>query len=192
MIINSIKNLNGVKLSRNLAFLAFSCFFIFNCSKNKSNNNGKDVPSGGEKDAKYVLSITEPKHGTIISNAGSINCGSNGNVCKVQLGKDSRVTLTAQADHGYLLGAWGGDDCTDSGKTCTLSMDKNKAVTKTFSIIQRTLNVDKPDGGRITSSTGGINCGSGVSETACSATFAHGTSVILTATATTNYEPGAW
>ena len=140
---------------------------------------------------------TRPANGTITSSPSGINCGSGASetACSDTFDQGMSVTLRATPKTGYALGTWGGTDCSSEANaaTCTLDMTTNKTgITKAFTLIQRTLTITRPMNGAITSNPSGINCGSGASETACSATFGHGTSVRLTATPKTNYEHGAW
>ena len=144
-----------------------------------------------------TLIITRPANGAITSNPSGINCGSGASetACSRTFDQGMSVTLTAAPKTGYELGTWGGTDCVSevNAATCTLDMTTNKTgITKAFTLIQRTLTITKPMNGTITSNPGSINCGSGASETACSATFGHGTSVRLTASPKTNYKLGDW
>ena len=146
--------------------------------------------------AQRTLTIaTRPANGTITSNPSGINCGESNTTCSTTFDHGTSVTLTAAPKVGYELGTWGGTDCSSetNAATCTLDMTANKTgITKAFTAIQRTLTITKPMNGTITSNPGSINCGSGASETACSATFGHGTSVTLTATPAMNHVIGAW
>ena len=163
------------------AVLASSLLFVFSCSKDKSQN------------IKFTLSIVEPQGGTLTSGSGGINCGSGGDICKVDLDKDSEVTLTATADKGYKLGDWGGGDCSGSGNTCKLRMDTDKSVTKAFNRPgEKTLTIviTREEGGRVISKSGDIDCGD--SKTICTAPFTNGTRVTLTAKPNLGYATGVW
>ena len=163
------------------AVLALSLLFVFSCSEDKSQN------------IKFTLSIVEPQGGTLTSGSGGINCGSGGDICKVNLDKDSEVTLTAAADKGYKLGDWGGGDCSGSGNTCKLRMDTNKSVTKAFNRPgEKTLTIviTREEGGRVISKSGDIDCGD--SKTICTAPFTNGTRVTLTAKPNLGYATGVW
>ena len=141
---------------------------------------------------KKTLTITKPTHGKIINDAGSINCGSGvgETACSATFDHGTGVTLTATPEANYGLEAWGGD-CSGLGATCTVAMTTNKTVAKTFTIAQRTLTIaTRPANGTITSNPSGINCGE--SNTTCSTTFDHGTSVTLTAAPKVGYELGTW
>ena len=142
----------------------------------------------------YTLTIDpRPINGTIISSPLGINCGGGNNDCDFSFDRDSEVRLRAAPKAGYELGNWDGDDCSGPGNTCELTMDADKTVAKAFNPLgKKTLTITPPTNGTITSSPPGINCGSGVGETACSATFDHGTGVTLTATPEANYGLEAW
>src|SRR5258708_1795933 len=70
---------------------------------------------------------------------------------------------------------WGGA-CSGTA-TCALIMDSGKSATATFAPITYTLAVSVGQGGKVTSSPAGIDCGA-----TCSASFNSGTPVTLTAT----------
>jgi hypothetical protein len=112
--------------------------------------------------------------GTVTSNPTGIDCGST---CSHNFDDGTSVTLTAAASAGSSFTGWSGD-CTGSS-TCSLTMSAAHSATATFET-DKTLTVATAGSGTgsVTSSPGGIDCGS-----TCSHAFAHGTSVTLTATA---------
>ena len=171
------------KLNENRAFLAMLGFLlVFSCSKDKKEGNGDAT--------KYTLTITKPTNGKLVSKPGNIDCGGEGNDCKAEFSKDSKVTLTATADTGYILGAWqGACDKTKADQPCKLSMNANKTAGKAF--LKPTLSIDpKPINGTLVSDVGNINCGSEGDD--CEAEFDKGTEVTLTAMANTGYILGDW
>ena len=113
--------------------------------------------------------------GTVTSNPAGINCGAT---CSAQFADGTSVTLIATAAAGSNFGGWSGCDSV-SGNQCTISLTANRTVTATFTAapVQRTLTLEKNGTGTVTSSPAGINCGN-----TCSAPFADGTLVTLTAT----------
>ena len=173
-------NSNKAKLSK--AILASGLILALGC-RNESNGDA----------TKYTLSITKPTNGTLSSDAGGIDCGSKGNVCKAEFEKGAEVTLTAKADtdKGYILGAWqGACDKTGIEETCQLTMNANKSAGKAF-LEKPILTIDpKPENGTLVSNPAGINCGSEGND--CEVEFDKVVEVTLTAKADTGYAPVAW
>jgi hypothetical protein len=99
-------------------------------------------------------------------------------ICSKAFDLNSWVTVTAAGASGYQLGGWGGN-CNSQTSTCTLRMDADKTALATFSPVNYSLSVTKTGSGSgtVTSSPGGINCGS-----TCSANYSYNTGVTLTAT----------
>ncbi|MEI6154353.1 MAG: hypothetical protein WCQ90_09740, partial [Deltaproteobacteria bacterium] len=131
------------------------------------------------KVATYTLSAYKSGigKGTVASSPSGINCGST---CSANFTQSTVVTMTATPKTGSTFSSWSGA-CTGTSTTCTITMDASKNVTATFlpPSGQQTLTVTKigAGSGTVTSSTGGINCGS-----TCSAGYNYDTQVILTAT----------
>ncbi len=138
--------------------------------------------------ATYALSVSKsPNGGTITSSDGFINCGA---MCSSAYSANTNITLSASASSGYVHAGWSVSGATvvsgcspSAASSCTVSMAANGSVTAYFSPVATTytLTVTKTtlyaSSGTISSSPGGISCGS-----ACSASFASGTSITLTAT----------
>jgi hypothetical protein len=105
----------------------------------------------------------------------------NDNACSLRYPAGIRVALTPRADPAQRAGAsfagWSTPECPGRA-TCTVTLDETETtVVGTFSPLElRILDFDKSKG-RITSSPGGIDCGSD-----CRETFTPGTSVQLTMT----------
>jgi hypothetical protein len=124
----------------------------------------------------------------------AIDCGSTCSGSFIQTG-DPRgytpVTLTATPDPGSSFDGWGGA-CSGSGG-CTIDPVVELAsygVTATFTLIPASsypVAVAKSGEGTVTSSPGGIDCGS-----SCSASFDTGSSVTLTATPAAGWSFGGW
>jgi Divergent InlB B-repeat domain len=128
----------------------------------------------------FALSLTKAGTGTgaVSSSPAGINCGTT---CTANFNQNASVTLTAAPAAGSSFVSWGGA-C--SGATCTVTMNAAKSVTATFNTVPTggtnfALTVTKSGTGTggITSNPGGINCGA-----TCSANFAQGNTVSLTAT----------
>lgn len=129
-----------------------------------------------------TLTITPPTEGNIMSSTGGINCGTAGTACTATYSKGDTVQLVA-AGTGKMLDAWGGD-CAGNNNPLSVTMDANKTCSATFTtgsgtVTQITLTITSPVGGSITSSAGGINCGT--SGSICVANYAPNASVQLTA-----------
>lgn len=113
--------------------------------------------------------------GTVTSSPAGINCGAT---CLYSFASGTVVTLTASPTAGSSFNGWSGEGCSGTG-TCQVTMSAAKSVTADFVALPTfTLSVSKAGAGTgtATSSPVGINCGS-----TCSAPFASGTVVTLTA-----------
>jgi len=123
--------------------------------------------------------------GTVTSSDESIDCGAT---CSAIYSSVTSVTLTATPASGSTFAGWSGGGCSGTG-TCTVTMSSGQTVTATFNVITYTLTVSTSGTGTgtVTSSPGGITCGS-----TCSATYKNGTSVTLTATAASGSIFGGW
>jgi hypothetical protein len=130
-------------------------------------------------EANRTLSVTKNGTGTgsVSSNPAGIACGAT---CSAGYVNGTSVTLAALADAGSTFTGWSGGGCSGTG-TCTVTMSAATSVTATFASTggNPALQVNKAGSGSgtVTSNPAGINCGA-----ACSATFAPGTTVTLTAT----------
>ncbi len=122
--------------------------------------------------------------GTVTSSPAGINCGSD---CAENYTSGTSVTLTAAAATGSTFAGWSGA-CSGTG-TCTVSMTAARSVTATFNSVSYALSVSKGGlgTGTVTSSPAGISCGS-----TCSANYASGTSVTLTAAAAAGSTFAGW
>jgi PKD repeat protein len=101
-------------------------------------------------------------------------CGSG---CLGSFDAGTVVTLTAYPGPGSVFAGWSGD-CSGTG-SCQLTMSQARSVTATFVAGSFALTVSRQGAGagQVSSSPGGIGCGSG-----CQASFGPGTVVTLTAT----------
>jgi uncharacterized repeat protein (TIGR02543 family) len=137
---------------------------------------------------RHTLTVTKTGTGagTVTSSPAGITCGS---VCSATFTHGTQVTLaaTAAAAAGSTFTGWAGA-CSGTG-SCTVTIDRDRTVGATFALTGHTLTVSKTGtgSGTVTSSPAGITCG-GV----CSATFTHGTTVTLTATATAGSRFAGW
>ena len=111
-----------------------------------------------------------------------IDCGAT---CSASFNSGTPVTLTATPVSGWSFQGWGGV-CSGTGP-CSLTMDAAKSATATFAPITYTLAVSVGQGGTVTSSPAGIDCGA-----ICSASFNSGTPVTLTATPVSGWIFQGW
>jgi hypothetical protein len=115
------------------------------------------------------LTVRQPTNGTV-SGPGGIDCPTG---CTATFTPGQAVTLTARPSGGFGFLGWGGA-CRGTNPTCTLTMSADRTVSASFGNPPR-LTVQAPTNGSI-AGPGGINCPG-----TCTATFAPGQSVTLTA-----------
>jgi Divergent InlB B-repeat domain len=127
----------------------------------------------------FPLTVTAIGNGVVTAGDGTISCGNGDTFCSDVYGAGTLVTLTATPGSGQTLSGWSGA-CTGSAATCIVTLDQARSVTAAFtgttSYPLDTAAIGSGTG-TITSNVGGINCG-----VTCSATYASGTLVTLTAT----------
>jgi uncharacterized delta-60 repeat protein len=120
--------------------------------------------------------------GSVASSPSGVNCGAT---CSAPFAAVP-VTLTATPAAGSLFVGWSGD-CSGTG-TCKLTMGGDHSVTARFETPKAlTLTKAGSGAGTVTSSPGGISCGS-----SCAHAFTYGTSVTLTATAAAGSSFAGW
>ncbi len=125
----------------------------------------------------YPLAVSKDGTGmgTVSSSPAGIDCGSD---CSETYTHGTSVTLTALPAADSSFAGWSGA-CTGTGD-CTLSIIAAKSVTATFTLTPQMydLTVSKAGAGSgtVTSTPGGISCGSD-----CTETYPAGTSVTLAA-----------
>jgi len=126
------------------------------------------------------LTVTTTGSGTVTSSPAGINCPTT---CSATFAGNSQVVLTAVAGSGSAFTGFS-DNCSPANPqtnppTCTVTMSASETVTATFSVANNftlMVNVAGTGTGTVTSSPAGINC-----PTTCSANFASGTAITLTA-----------
>jgi len=119
------------------------------------------------------LTVDKMGEGDVTSSPAGIDCGLD---CTHIYDYGTLVSLTPTPAPGWAFSSWSGA-CSGSG-ACVVTMDAVKSVTATFSPLPKNLSVTKSSSGTgtVTSSPAGIDCGG-----TCSADFAHGSLVTLTA-----------
>ena len=127
------------------------------------------------------VTITPAGAGTITSSPAGITCPGT---CSGSFPDNSSVTLTASANQGGSFAGWSGDGCSGTN-ACVITFTAATSVTANFNVVSSsalTITSSGIGSGSVTSDPSGINC-----PTACSASFADGTQVTLTATPGTNF-----
>ena len=132
--------------------------------------------------------VTKTGSGDVSSSDKLVSCG---NKCAIAYNIGSVVTLTAKASSGNTFVGWTGA-CTGTGSTCVVTVTGRMDVGATFAATPKgggggggggssfSLSVSRSNPGTVTATPNGdrvLECGS-----ACSAKFAAGTVVTLTAT----------
>src|SRR2546425_103985 len=126
----------------------------------------------------YALTVTKTGSGsgTLTSSPAGIDCGAT---CSASFAGGTQVTLTATSASGSVFSGWSGAGCSGTG-ACVVTMSATQAVSASFTqvyVYALTVTKTGSGSGTVTCSAGGINCGA-----TCSASFAVGSQVTLTAT----------
>lgn len=163
------------------AVLCAAALALAACPAGKSGGSSQDGTA-------YTLQVTRSGSGTVTSSPAGIDCGS---VCSAAFPAGVTVTLTAAPGAGHEFSGWSGAgiSCPGTG-TCAVPMTAARSLTATFSPASAshyTLTVSKTGSGSVSSSPAGIDCG-----VTCSASFASGTSVTLTAAPANGFELAGW
>ncbi len=170
------------KLKNCIGFCCFSWIALFLCGCGA-------VPSATvQGSVQLSVETAGAGGGTIGSNPAGINCGP---ACSASFASGTQVTLTATAGASSSFAGWTGGGCSGSSPTCTLTLSAAQQVTASFNMIASpavlTVNAAGTGTGTISSAPSGIDCGP-----TCSASFASGTEVTLTATAGANSTFAGW
>jgi hypothetical protein len=125
-------------------------------------------------EATLVVARQGPGSGRVSSGPPGIDCG---NDCSEAYPLGTVVTLRVAADPGATFVGWGGA-CAGQGDPCTLTLSGSRSATATFALsVTLSVSAAGAGSGAVTSTPGGISCG-----TSCSAGYPGGTAVTLTAT----------
>jgi len=130
----------------------------------------------------FVLTVSTAGAGTVTSNPAGIDCGST---CSASFASNTSVTLTANPAPGSVFTGWSGGGCASTAP-CVVAMTAANSVTATFTPAFA-LTVSTAGAGTVTSSPAGITCGA-----TCSAPYASGTVVTLTAAPATGSDFTRW
>ena len=163
-------------------------------------------PSGVASPSMFQVAAAKTGTGTglVSSSPAGIDCGT---ACSYTYLAGTVVTVATTPSSGSTFSGWSGGGCSGTA-ACTLTGNGSVTVTATFdslptptptpgslptptptpgSLPAYTLAVSKQGPGTVSSSSGGISCGS-----VCSAAYASGTVVTLTATPGKNARFGGW
>ena len=128
--------------------------------------------------------------GTVVDGAGEVSCGSD---CEGTYDHGTMVTLTASPSADSVFSSWDLATC-GTATQCVVTMDQARTVNATFTLRDYTLTVTKDVGsgsfvgsGTVTADVGSIDCGS-----ECSDSYSHGTTVTLSAVASSNSTFTGW
>ena len=122
--------------------------------------------------AQVHLTVTVTGTGTVTSTPAGISCPGT---CSASFASGTSVALNASAGSGFAFAGFGGA-C--NGSSCSVVLSSDQSVSATFTAsASNQLTVSVTGSGTVTSNPAGINCPG-----TCSANFADGTNVSLTAT----------
>ncbi|MCR4279398.1 MAG: hypothetical protein NUV78_01530 [Candidatus Zambryskibacteria bacterium] len=133
----------------------------------------------------YTLSASVSGSGSVNSSpAGISNCTSS---CSASYAYNTAVTLTATPNAGQNFSGWSGS-CSGTG-SCVVTMSTARSVTATFTTNSYGLTVSRAGNGSgsVSSSPGGISCGSD-----CSESYTYNTSVSLYPSASAGSSFSGW
>jgi hypothetical protein len=145
------------------------------------NSNG----FGSTGTRKTVLQLQTTGSGAI-QGAGA-DCRGN---CSVTFDAGATAKLRAVADSGSTFAGWGGA-CSGTAATCDLTLGTDQSVIANFASAppsMRKLTLALDGQGRVTSAPSGLDCASA----SCSADFAVGASVVLTAAPAAGWRFAGW
>ena len=132
----------------------------------------------GTSNFTLTVSKTGTGTGTVTSSPAGINCGAT---CSSSFAGGTQITLTPTAAAGSTFTGWGAGPCEGTG-ACTFTITAATTVVANFAPsgnnFTLTVNEAGTGTGTVSSAPAGINC-----PTTCSASFASGAVVALTATA---------
>ena len=122
--------------------------------------------------APKTLTVSTAGSGTVTSTPVGISCPDS---CEATFDHGAQVSLSAVPAPDWVFVGWSG--ACEGTDPCTVTMDQARSVEARFGEAPRTLSVTASGTGVVTSTPDGISCGE-----VCSAEFAHGTEVTLSAT----------
>lgn len=175
----------GEQLSISEAIRALLIAWIGVCAGCGGGGETTQTPTTLNNPANYSLAVDVDGAGAVTSSPAGISCGST---CRGDYAYGMSVTLSAAPAAGYALSGWSvsGVSCAGTGP-CTVPMTANRTVTASFVPTSSTLTIAVVGSGIVSSSPGGINCGSD-----CTESFSIGTSVTLSAAPAAGHAFSGW
>ena len=150
-------------------------------------NDNATVTARFEPSVTNHLSVNVNGPGTVRSSPPGIFCPAD---CDENFPSGISVTLTAETSNGSTFSGWSGGGCTGTGP-CTVAMLVDQTVTASFTGVvppeTSTLTVEVTGSGRVTSAPSGVDCPG-----SCTANFARGDTVRLTADPASNFRFVGW
>jgi phospholipase C len=170
---------------KSIAFVGFVSSLLLMISCGGGTSSSPTTPPTPPSSAQLQVQAAGTGTGTISSSPSGISCGKT---CIATFQSGTHVTLTATPGQGSTFVGWGGA-CSGTG-ACKITVSSNSSVTATFmpvSSTEGTLIVSVSGTGTVSSTPAGISC-----LPTCSAQYANGTQVTLTATAGANSSFSGW
>ncbi|MBV9180910.1 MAG: hypothetical protein JO356_06325, partial [Acidobacteria bacterium] len=156
------------------AALLISLMAGFGCGGNSNSTPPPPTPL-------VQLNVSVTGSGTVSSSPPGISCPST---CVASFNQGTSVTLTTAAGSGYNFAGFGGA-C--NGASCQLVLGSTQSISANFTAASAQVTVAITGNGTVTSTPAGINCPS-----TCTASFAGGTNVSLSATPGSGYSFSAF
>ena len=156
-------------------------------------NNDKQCSATFVPNNPRTLDLVILGRGTVSENLTGFQCSTPANEnqtnCTAEFAEGDTITLLQSAAAGFRWNSWGNCDTNLGENGCVVQMNTSRNIIAEF--VANTsavdLNITVNGNGTITSSPGGINCGSD-----CSESYPQNTSVVLTPTADLGFFFNGW
>ena len=137
----------------------------------------------------FPLFVSLVGEGSVTSNQGGLICGAG--LCDGDYAQGTTVTLTPNPDNGWTFNGWTGGGCSGAGN-CQVTLSSVTQVIAIFTpsgtaTAPVTISKNGAGSGTVTSDPAGLTCGS-----TCTANFATGATVTLTANAASGSAFDGW
>ena len=159
----------------------------------KSSTSPPPSPPPSGTTITLTLSVTSGA-GRVTSSPSGINCLGPGTACSFAFAANAVVLLTATADSGFTIARWGGA-CSSAGATATCKLSLTSPMSASIAFQETPVAAPQPvqltvihqGNGKVTSSPGGIDCGS-----VCTTSLPPGTAFVLKATPDPGFLFAGW